>query len=328
MTSSPSPSTLLVRLPNPLGDVVMTTPLLRALRSSWPQCRIVTAGKAPYGALLEGLDSVDEFLPLTDAEPHHVTLRRAEAEVALILPNSWSSAVAARRAGIPRRIGRRNQGRSVLLHHKLPSIPGPAPMTELYCDFLPALGLPRRVPEAELVVTRPPATPIPSHAKLLAVAPGAAFGPSKMYPNKLLLEVLERASREFHYTPLLLGSPAEQDLLEHLEQSLPVPTLRPAPEDRGLDETKALLAASELALCMDNGARHMAAALGTPQVVLYGPTHPAWSAHALESTTILKREELDCLGCHHKECPLPDHPCMHRITPQGILDSLPFHVAE
>lgn len=322
MTSSPSPSTLLVRLPNPLGDVVMTTPLLRALRTAWPDCRIVTAGKPPYGALLEGLDSVDAFLPLGSAEPHHETLRQAEAEVALILPNSWSSAVAAARAGIPRRIGRRNQGRGLLLHDKLPPIPGPAPMTELYCDFLPALGLPRRVPEAELVVTRSPATPIPSHAKLIAVAPGAAFGPSKVYPMHLLQQVLETLAKDHGYTPLLLGSPAEQDLLAHLEQALPYPTVRPAPEDLGLDETKALLAASEVALCMDNGARHMAAALGTPQVVLYGPTHPAWSAHGLEKTTILKREELDCLGCHHKECPLPDHPCMHRMTPEAVLDGI------
>jgi ADP-heptose:LPS heptosyltransferase len=59
-----------------------------------------------------------------------------------------------------------------------------------------------------------------------------------------------------------------------------------------------------------------------PQVVVYGPTHPAWSAHALEHTTLIRREELACLNCHHKQCPLDDHPCMTRIQPDDLLAAL------
>lgn len=313
---------MLVRLPNPLGDVVMTTPLLRALKTAWPETRIVVAGKAHYAPLLEGLDSVDRFLPLTGTKPHAEVLRRAEADLALILPNSWSSALAVRRAGIPLRIGRRMHGRQILLHKALPKIPGAAPMTELYADFLEPLGLPRSVPHAELVVTAPPRTDLPSDKRVLAVAPGAAFGISKIYPHELLHRALHTLSEVHGFHILLLGALSERPALESLAQQLPFEVSIPAPEDCGLDESKALLAHADVLLAMDNGARHMAAALGTPQVVLYGPTHPAWSAHALEHTTILRREELDCLNCHEKQCPLQDHPCMTRITPEAVTNAI------
>jgi heptosyltransferase-2 len=300
----------------------MTTPLLRALKTAWPGTRIVAAGKPHYAPLLEGLDSVDRFLPLTDDRPHAQVQRQADADLALILPNSWSSALSAWRAGIPRRIGRRRHGRRILLHKSLPPIPGPAPMTELYADFLEPLGIPRSVPHAELAVTAPPRTELPNDQKILAVAPGAAFGVSKVYPNGLLQRALQRLSEVHGFHILLLGALAERPTLERLSQQLPFQATLPAPEDCGLDESKSLLARADVLLAMDNGARHMAAALGTPQVVLYGPTHPAWSAHALEHTTILRREELDCLNCHEKRCPLQDHPCMTRITPEAVTSAV------
>jgi heptosyltransferase II len=336
------PSVLLVRLPNPLGDVVMATPLLRSLRCGLPNTRIVLAGKAPYGALLEGLDSFDAFLALggkgagssgagssgasssgaggksasgksTDAQ----VLRQAHADAALLLPNSWSSVLAARAAGIAHRIGRRNQMRSLLLQQALPKIPAAAPMTELYADFLPSVGLPREVLAAELVVTAEPNTPLPQGAPLLGVAPGAAFGPSKSYPNALLIEALEALHEKHGLVPVWLGAPHERGLLRELSAALSFDSV--VPEANGLDEAKALLSKCACILAMDNGARHMAAALQVPQVVLYGPTHPAWSAHALERTTILRREELDCLSCHHKICPKADHPCMNRIAPNDVV---------
>jgi len=317
-----SPSVALVRLPNPLGDVVMTTPLLRALKTAWPQTRIVAAGKAPYRELLEGLDSVDRFIALDGKLPNHLALREAGADLILILPNSWSSAIAASRARIPLRIGRRNQGRRVLLSRALPTIPEAAPMTELYADFLPELGLPRKIGAAELVAPDLPRTVLPPSEHYLTVAPGAAFGPSKKYPQSMLVQALTQLSEVHEFHPILLGSPNERSELEELAERLPVDSTLTAPGDHGLDEAKALIQKSSVVLAMDNGARHMAAALGTPQVVLYGPTHPQWSAHALEKTTILRRDELDCLNCHKKICPLHGHPCMTRITPEAVVHAI------
>lgn len=322
MSDLPQPATLLVRLPNPLGDVVMATPLLRSLRNGLAQTRIVVAGNAPYAELLEGLNSFDAFLPLDRQTPHANVLRQANADVALLLPNSWSSVLAAKRAGIPLRIGRRNQARQILLHKSLPPIPAAAPMTELYADFLPTLGLKREVLAAELVSVGPAATPLPSHMAFLGVAPGAAFGPSKCYPKELLLDALGQLHQQQGLVPIWLGSPNEREQLQELAAALPFDSILPSQTANGLEEAKALIQHCKVVLTMDNGARHMAAALGVAQVVLYGPTHPAWSAHALEHTTLLRRDELDCLNCHQQVCPKVDHPCMNRIHPADVVAAL------
>jgi len=300
----------------------MATPLLRSLRHGLPQTRIVVAGNAPYAALLDGLDSFDSFLVLDRHKPHAEVLREANADAALLLPNSWSSVLAAKRAGIRFRIGRRNQARQLLLQKSLPPIPAAAPMTELYADFLPTLGLSREVLAAELVSLKAAETSLPERTPLVGVAPGAAFGPSKSYPKNLLLAALVQLHEQQGLVPLWLGSPNERTMLMDLAAALPFESVLPEESASGLDEAKALIRNCKVVLAMDNGARHMAAALGVPQVVLYGPTHPQWSAHALEHTTILRRDELDCLNCHHKICPKADHPCMNRIRPEDVVGAV------
>ena len=316
----------------------MATPLLRSLRRQLPGVRLVACGDAVYGPLLDGLDSLDGFLPLTRRERRGgaavlrqaAVLRRGRADAALILPNSWSSALAATLAGISPLYGRRGGGRGLLLRRSLAPIPGPAPMTELYADLLPLLGLDREVLPAELVAgpltgalaASPGASESPAAGASggwLAVAPGAAFGPSKELPDATLVAAIRALAAELGLRPLLLGAPGERPALTALAARLELACDLPDPEHAGLDQAKALLARSRLLLAMDNGARHMAAALGVPQVVVYGPTHPAWSDHARERTRLVRREELDCLSCHHQRCPLPDHPCMNRIEVEQIL---------
>jgi heptosyltransferase-2 len=334
------PRTLLVRLPNPVGDVVMTTPLLRCLRSGLPQTRILVVGNPLFEGLLAGLDSIDAFVPLPreGLRAHARALRACEAELALILPNSWSSALAVRLARIRSRIGRRSQGRGALLTTRLPAV-GPArPMTRVYLEMLAALRLPvPRVgeePAAELVIEAPTGQDSADLGRdgvtetslrvdgatdtWLGVAPGAAFGPSKSYPLEQLVPAVLGICRETGLQPRLIGSPAEQALLDRAASALREVGLRPdVPSPGGLDAAKRRIAACKLLVTMDSGARHIAAALGVPQVVIYGPTHPEWSAHALHKTTVLRREELDCLNCHEKICPI-DHRCMTRISPDTL----------
>lgn len=333
--AAPRLRSILLRLPNPLGDVVMATPLLTLLRAALPEARICAAGAEAYGPLLAGLTELDAFLPLPASARSGAgapfrqarILRGAAADVVLLLPNSWSSALAARAAGIPRRIGRRGGGRGLLLSASLPPIAGPAPMTELYAEFLAPLGLarPPRLPAARLVVTQPPPEPLgdPACGPWLGVAPGAAFGPSKKYPQPALLEAVTEAARAHALTPVWIGAPGEAAelslLAEHAADRLGGPRVVICGD---LGAAKSAIAACRALLAMDNGARHMAAALGVPQAVIYGPTHPAWSGHALERTVIVRREGLPCLACHHSVCPLRGHPCMHLLSPQEVAEAV------
>lgn len=326
---------LIVRLPNPLGDVVMATPLLALLRAGLPEVRIVAAGAEALGPLLAGSPNLDHFLSLPPAARtgsgslgrQARILRGAQADAVLLLPNSWSSALAALRANIPRRVGRRGGGRGLTLTQSLPPIPGPAPMTELYADFLAPLELarPQILPPARLVVTAPAPAPLndPAQGPWLGVAPGAAFGPSKIYPRAALIEAVSSAAREHGLTPVWIGAPSEVAELtlmaEHVADVLGGPRVVVC-GDLGL--AKAAIAACSVLLAMDNGARHMAAALGVPQAVIYGPTHPAWSAHALHQTEIVRVEGLACLACHKSHCPVKGHPCMHLLPPVQVASAV------
>ncbi len=322
MTSAP----LLVRLPNPVGDVVMTTPLLRCLRQQLPGTPVIAAGRPAFAALLDGLDSVDAFVPLPAAgsgaglRGHAAALRASGARTCLLLPNSWSSALAVRLAGIQRRVGRRAAGRRWLLSHPLPPV-GPArPMTRVYLEMLSGIGLPvppaEQEPAAELVVAESPLR------EWLGVAPGAAFGPSKIYPLDQTVAALRQACAQTGLRPLVLGAAGEIELLESLTAQLRAQGLdahMPAPGDLG--NAKRNVAACAVLLTADSGTRHIAAALRVPQVALYGPTHPGWSAHAPELTQVLREDQVDCLGCHHKICPI-DHRCMTRLAPERVAQAL------
>ena len=169
----PPDSATLIRLPNPLGDAVMATPLLRALRTEFPKERLVVAGNPGFESLLKGLDSFDAFLPL----PREMgmgrvlsearALKSAAARHIILLPNSWSSAFAARLAGIPERIGRGNRGRGFLLSAALPPAREPRPMTAIYMEMVPDLD----IFPGPVELSRPPNT---EPGNFLGVAPGAA----------------------------------------------------------------------------------------------------------------------------------------------------------
>jgi lipopolysaccharide heptosyltransferase II len=347
----------MIRLPNPVGDVVMTTPLLRVLRTELPTTRLVLAGKEAYRELLAGLDSYDQFLPKAPTLGGTSGLRaqarwlsQAQADAVLILPNSWSSALAARLAGIPRRIGRRARGRAWLLSDRLETV-GPArAMTRIYLEMLEPLGIAVPAagtePHAELVVE--PLDPASGSGsgdrlnsglnvdlerctKFLGIAPGAAFGPSKSYPVDLLAETARQVQAQTNLQPMLLGSPNETGLLQAAAFAMKELGLKPIlPTPAGFAQAKLHISGCAAFLTMDSGARHIAAALRIPQVVLYGPTHPGWSAHALDRTTILRRDDVDCLNCHHKICPI-DHRCMTRLEPaevaQAVLAAVPATAA-
>ncbi len=324
--------TLAVRLPNPLGDAVMSLPLLTLLERAGIGEQRVLLGAEALRPLAESGAAGWGFAPVGRrghgrVRREAVALRATGADAVILLPNSWSSALAAVLAGTPHRIGRRGRGRGAALTASLPPISGPAPMTRLYAEFAALLGVevPDALPPARLRAD-PAATPavLRDGSAWLAVAPGAAFGPSKVPPDGFFAAVVRGAYEEAGLRPFLLGAPAESQRLSELaamlesaldEVAVPVVTA-------GLDAAMAALAASRVLLSTDNGARHLAAALGVPQVVLYGPTHLAWSDHARERTVRLRVEGLDCLACHRRRCPIADHPCMTRLEPERAVAAL------
>lgn len=324
-----SPRRVLVVLPSWVGDAVMATPALRLLRSSLPGAFIGGLARPGIDRVLEGLDLFDE-LHLGRATgvlgPKHVAakLRPRAYDTAVLLSNSFSSALIARIAGVPRRVGYDRDGRGILLTDRLraPRTPGGAwalvPAVAYYlhaalCVLDPAhdraLALPRveradRAPlgraeglRLELAVT--PGDAEQAERMLVAMAVGGAFAvinpggndEAKRWPAERFGAVAAWLWREHRLASLVNGSPAEAALVRAVidaarahDAGTPVHSL---PDAGGtLGSLKALLARARVLVTNDTGPRHMAIAMRTPTVALFGPTDPRW-------TTVPTREPTD-----------------------------------
>lgn len=346
----PPPRHLLVRLPNPVGDAVMATPALRALRRALPDTRITWAGRPAPHAVLAGLDTERDGVvpiakPLSEGArgPLRVgkLLRGLDCDAALLLPNSWSSALEVQRARIPLRVGSNLNRRGGLLTEAIDLPVGddgklvPRSMVVHYLQLAACFGaeddgdgphLATTAYDEERAAQR--LRGLEATRPLVGVNPGAAFGASKRYPPGQTADALAAVRLKRAVDVVVLCGPGEERLAGELADEIrrrggDVLSTHAAPPDLG--ELKALLRCCAVLATTDAGPRHMAEAFGVPTVVWMGPTDPRWSDHS--GATLVRREDLACLACHEQDCPVPGHPCMQELEPvrvaEGILAQLP-----
>jgi lipopolysaccharide heptosyltransferase II len=331
------PERILVRAPTWIGDAVMATPALRALRAAWPGAEIALEGRPAVGALLRGLASFDRFLPDPGGGPRPMlararAIRRGRFDWAVLLPDSPRAALGPFLARVPRRVGyARDPLRRSLVNDSLapPRERGrlaAVAMTERYLRITRHLGCADRGDRLELAVgpaaEEQLARQLAAHGvaddeRLLVVTPGAAFGPAKRWPPGHFAAAAELLARGLGLLPVLAPAAGEAGLARAIAAALRVRAVAlvdPAPE---LERLKALVARAALVLTNDSGPRQIAVALGRPAVVVMGPSDPGHSAQHLERQRVL-REPAPCSPCGLRRCPI-DHRCMTRLRPERVL---------
>jgi heptosyltransferase-2 len=316
-----------------VGDVVMATPALRALRRAHPQAEIALEGRPFLEGLVDGLPSIDRFLAdagrgVRDLLGRARALRPAGFDWAILLPDSVRSALGPFLAGIPIRAGyaRDPLRRALLTLDLVPPREGgrrvPVSMIERYLRITRALGcedqgdaleLPVGESAREQVESRLRRNGIPSSDPLLVVTPGASFGSSKLWPVEHFARACDGIARELSLRPVLAPGPGEEAIASAIAAGMEVQVLNLADPPTTLAELVALVARARLVLTNDTGPRHIAVALERPVVTLMGPTDPRHTAHLLERQRVL-RAPVHCSPCHHKTCPI-DHRCMKQLTP-------------
>ena len=321
---------VLVRLPNWLGDTVMALPLLRSLRTGLaPSDRVVAIG--PWAWLVGGQELADAWVGYPRAWTGRLraleSVRPFCPDVALFLPNSLESALTARYWRARRRIGYETSGRGIWLTDRL-RLPSPRRhQIDEYLGLLAPLGIapagaePQLRPllaaasetEVEELLVRCGA----SRAPRVGVHLGAASGSSKVWSADRLASFC--AGLATHgVTALLLGTAADLDLERRVQAGAgsAIPSLvgrdRPA-------LLPALLGRLDTLVSGDTGTAHLAAALGTPVVTLFGPTDPALSAPRGPATVIAK--QVPCAPCFLGRCPI-DHVCMRAIGVDEVTDAV------
>lgn len=334
-----------VFLPTWVGDAVMATPTLRALRRGAPDARITYVGRP---AAIETLDHLpffnDRVLDISHkghrrASFFHMAriLRKRRFDLALLLPNSFRSAAVATFAGIPRIAGYARDGRGWLLTDKLepPRDPAgrflPIPAVEYYARLLELLDVPfdpapmslavapRDAEAAEAMIAASGAGARP----LVMLNPGASFGVSKMWSPARFAAVADALSAQRGFRTIINVSPAERDIGIAVAQAMTVPpAINMADYRPSLGLLKALVCQCALLVTNDTGARHVGAAFGIGVVTVFGSTDPLWSRIDYPRERIV-RIPLSCSPCQQRFCPQPAgpfyHKCMNDISPDMVL---------
>jgi heptosyltransferase-2 len=341
-----SASRIYVRLPNWVGDVVLATPFLSALRRAAPQAEILAHGRGVAFKVLGNEGLYDRALTVRRRggplwpflEGKRLRAEVGEVDLALLLPNSISAALVARSLGARRRVGYQTGGRGPLLSDgplvRSVGLLRPIPMVDYYLGLLDHLGLdvsgeprcPTLTPSAEARVwTEEFLTRLRLNApsqRRWALNLGGSWETKRWLPQYAgkLVKRLKRAG----IAPLLLRGPDEADLAEAVCVAAGE-RVAGADEVVGLAELTATLERCEVLITSDSGPRHFGIAARIPVLVLIGSTHPGYTAVDYPPLEVLS-ERVDCWPCHLKTCPL-DFRCMRALTPQRVHEAAAALVA-
>jgi len=342
----PAPPDIAVILPNWVGDVVMATPALRALRRAFAHSRITLVGKQVTLDTLAGLPVAEHTL--CDASRHgrlpggmvSLTgmLRAGRHDIAVILPNSFRSALVVKMAGIARRVGYNRDGRGWMLTDALdPPRDETGHLTPITAldYYIRLVALLNAMPDSRtmhLMVPPPDATAAEAlladagadrDRPLVMLNPGASFGVAKMWDPERYAALADMLIERRGAQIIINVAPNERAIARQVAQTMThAPLLSFGRRDNTIAMLKALLRRCGVLVTNDTGTRHIAAALGVGVVTLFGSTDPAWAEIDYARERII-RLDVPCSPCQQKLCPQPPgplyHQCMSSITPEMVL---------
>jgi lipopolysaccharide heptosyltransferase II len=317
---------LLVRLPNWLGDLIQSIPVVRAAAETGPT---VFVGPAAFEPLLRPRIPGSVFLTWSRARRFALVgaIRRHRPGTALLLTDSLSSAILVALAGVPERIGYGAELRGALLTRRVPrTAPSrTTPRVEEYLVLARAAGLgvretvpridalPEELRSGEEVLRRAGIR----QGSYTVIAPGASYGPAKRWGPEHFAKVAIALARD-GMRSVLVG--ADEDRGPAAE----VARLAGGCADdltgaTDLQTLVGVLAGSQLVTSNDSGVMHLAAALGRPTVAIFGSTSPAWSATSAPWVRNLYAA-YPCSPCFRRTCPI-GYGCLRSIDPVQAIRS-------
>jgi len=324
---------ILVKGNNWLGDAVMSLPTLRSLRAMKPGARIAVLSRDSVAGLYAGAPYVDETIVYPRRDRKGVRawlgvvrdLRGRKFDAALILPRSFSSALMAFSARIPRRIGYAGEGRSAMLTDAVEREPAllKGHRVHYYHRLLSAFGTPPEASPPELEVSAEAARWVkeqaPAGSPLVALNPGATYGEAKQWYPDRFVETGRRLMKRWKASIVVVGGPAERDLGERVASEIGSGAVSLAGKT-DIPRLAALLKACDLLVTNDTGPMHVADAVGAPIVAVFGPTDwiatpPFGKRHAIVRTPI------ECSPCLKRVCPLGHHNCMKRVPVEDVVEA-------
>jgi heptosyltransferase-2 len=328
---------ILVVGPSWVGDMVMAQSLFIALKKNHPDCRIDVLAPAWTLSLLERMPEVSKAiamplprgkLGLMERIKLGLSLRPEGYDQAILLPNSWKSAIPPFFADIPVRTGYIGECRWGLLNDARKLDKNRLTMT---VQRFVALGLP---PDASM----PPECPKPAltistdrqqavidkfgltlSADILALCPGAEYGPAKRWPSEHYAEVA-RQKLDQGWQVWLFGSEKDKADSEQINKAVSG-RCTDFTGRTSLAEAVDLMSLADTVVSNDSGLMHVAAALDKKVIAIYGSSDPGFTPPLNDKAEIISLN-LECAPCFKRDCPLGHSHCLTGITPDRVLESI------
>jgi heptosyltransferase-2 len=334
MASELHPERILVIAPHWVGDSLFFLPAVDALRRRYPQARLDLLAKPGIASLLRDGGRFQQVHTVPAGAGRlarfwaHWRLREQRYDLAVVFPDSFSSALAAFLTGATVRAGRRGEGRSLLLSwgFRLPPRRRERHVVDEYLELVVACGAAEQSERQPLL--GPSTVGVEERQRLfrenrmeggllIGLCPTSAFGSAKQWPASHW-STLARELRARRFQVAFFCAPQELDYVAAMarEAGPGLPVLAPS-----LPGLAACLAACEAVVANDSGPLHLAAAVGARCLGLYGPVDPKWSAPVSPRADWLYLG-LDCSPCYARVCPLGHHKCLVDLEPSRVLDSL------
>jgi heptosyltransferase II len=335
------PANILVRVPNWLGDTVMAAPAVSAVRKIFPRVRLTILAREIFAPFWRDFPGVDQVLSL-GAEHRGVfgffkkaaEIKKHRFDTALILPVSFSSAFLPFLAGIPVRIGWSGEARDLFLTHLIdrPNERKKHLVLE-YIDLVQQAFGKTLVKETVRLSAPRLSGALKESAKFfgksspnkrwIALAPGATYGLSKRWPLANWMDLVKLLLAEKKESLLILGGKEETEYLEPLVQSIPQAQKHSVISLVGRTtplQLAAVLKQCRLLITNDTGPMHLAAAVGTPTVALFGSSSPAWTGPFGKGHQVIYKN-VECSPCFQKICPI-GYECLTGISVDAVIKAV------
>ncbi len=337
---------ILVRGTNWIGDAVMSIPALRELRRIFPDDQITLHTRSWADGLFRDASFIDELVTydkskwkFRDVIDNSEFLRDDGYDLAILLPNSFESALVSFLSRVPRRIGYNKDLRGLLLTDPVAVPEWKERRHEVFYYLNLIAEVEKRVLGRETVLSATPDTSLEvaderkfeaadmlaaagtdPFAKTVALGVGSTNSRAKRWAAERFAELADRIHSELKANVVLVGSKDEQDVAERVlaaAKTRPINTTGKT----DLDQAVAMLAHVDLLVSNDMGLAHVASSVGTDTIVIFGPTNPDTTRPFAANALVIRRDDVECSPCMLRDCPI-DHRCMLWITVEHVFDEV------
>lgn len=335
---------ILVRGTNWIGDAVMSIPALRELRRIFPDAKITLHTRSWADGLFRDAGFIDDLVTFDphkwkfkDVLDNSDFLKGDGYDLALMFPNSFESALTTFLSRVPKRYGYNKDLRGLLLTEPI-AVPewknrrhevfyylnlvseiekrelGRDTVSAAYPDISLEVSDERQF-EAGRKLAGLGVDPL---KKTVALGVGSTNSRAKRWPAERFAELADRLQSDLDVNVLLVGSGEEIDIAEQVAELCKIRPINIAGKT-DLSEAVSILATIDLLISNDMGLAHVAPAVGTETIVIFGPTNPE-TTRPFSDRALLIRKDVDCSPCMLRDCPI-DHRCMTGISVDEVFEA-------